>query len=80
MPLPLDTHYKGVPHLKEDEIPPQGGTPGWAAIPNPRIGPWLRLMQKIAAEQGLVPEFEVVCSALVTHIFLNELNYNYDCL
>lgn len=56
--------YKGVPHLKEDETPPQGGTPGWAAIPSPRIGPWLRLMQKIAVEQGLVPEFEVVCSAI----------------
>jgi D-aminoacyl-tRNA deacylase len=55
----LTVHPIGVPHLREDETPPQGGTPGWAAIPNPRIGPWLRLMQKIAAEQGLVPEFEI---------------------
>lgn len=62
-----------MPHLRDDETPPQGGTPGWAAIPNPRIGPWLRLMQKIAAEQGLVPEFEVVCSSSVTHIFFSQL-------
>ncbi len=48
-----------MPHLREDETPPQGGRPGWAALPNPRIGPWLRLMQKIAVDQGLVPEFEV---------------------
>ena len=65
--------YNGVPHLREDETLPQGGIPGWAAIPNPRIGPWLRLMQKIAAEQGLVPEFEVVFSPSVTHIFLTQL-------
>ena len=71
--LLVNCTYKGVPHLREDETPPQGGTPGWAAIPNPRIGPWLRLMQKIAAEQGLVPEFEVVCSPSVTHIFLWQL-------
>lgn len=50
---------EGVPHLREDETPPQGGIPGWAAMPNPRIGPWLRLMQKVAKDQGLVPEFEV---------------------
>jgi hypothetical protein len=30
-------------------------------------------MQKIAAEQGLVPEFEVVCSPSVTHISLSQL-------
>jgi len=59
----LTVHPIGVPHLKEDETPPQGGTPGWAAIPSPRIGPWLRLMQKIAVEQGLVPEFEVTLEA-----------------
>lgn len=50
---------EGVPHLREDETLPQGGRPGWAALPNPRIGPWLRLMQKVASDQGLVPEFEV---------------------
>lgn len=59
----LTVHPIGVPHLREDEIPPQGGLPGWAAMPNPRIGPWLRLMQKIAAEQGLVPEFEITLEA-----------------
>ncbi|KAL6600589.1 hypothetical protein ACP70R_045389 [Stipagrostis hirtigluma subsp. patula] len=55
----LTVHPIGVPHLREDEIPPQGGIPGWAAMPNPRIGPWLRLMRKVAADQGLVPEFEI---------------------
>ncbi|KAF8677288.1 hypothetical protein HU200_046773 [Digitaria exilis] len=59
----LTVHPIGVPHLREDETPPQGGTPGWAAMPNPRIGPWLRLMQKIAKEQGLVPEFEITLEA-----------------
>lgn len=49
----------GVPHLKEGEIPPQGGKPGWAAPPNPRIGPWLRLLKNIAHSHNLVPEFEV---------------------
>ncbi|XBI22659.1 hypothetical protein VPH35_063652 [Triticum aestivum] len=43
--------------------PPQGGRPGWAAVPNPRIGPWFRLMQKVAADQGLVPEFEITLEA-----------------
>ncbi|XP_062193840.1 D-aminoacyl-tRNA deacylase [Phragmites australis] len=59
----LTVHPIGVPHLREDETPPQGGAPGWAAIPNPRIGPWLRLMQKVAAGQGLVPEFEITLEA-----------------
>jgi D-aminoacyl-tRNA deacylase len=49
----------GVPHLRDDETPPQGGRPGWAALPNPRIGPWLRLLKCIAKDQGLLPEFEV---------------------
>ncbi|XP_024317347.1 D-aminoacyl-tRNA deacylase isoform X2 [Brachypodium distachyon] len=59
----LTVHPIGVPHLREDETPPQGGRPGWAALPNPRIGPWLRLMQQIAADQGLVPEFEITLEA-----------------
>uniref|UniRef100_A0A0E0QNH0 D-aminoacyl-tRNA deacylase n=1 Tax=Oryza rufipogon TaxID=4529 RepID=A0A0E0QNH0_ORYRU len=59
----LTVHPIGVPHLREDETPPQGGRPGWAALPNPRIGPWLRLMQKIAVDQGLVPEFEITLEA-----------------
>uniref|UniRef100_A0A3B6AVX2 Uncharacterized protein n=1 Tax=Triticum aestivum TaxID=4565 RepID=A0A3B6AVX2_WHEAT len=61
----LTVHPIGVPHLREDETPPQGGRPGWAAVPNPRIGPWFRLMQKVAADQGLVPEFEITLE--VTH-------------
>ncbi|TVU10934.1 hypothetical protein EJB05_44489 [Eragrostis curvula] len=59
----LTVHPIGVPHLREDESPPQGGIPGWAAMPNPRIGPWLRLMRKVAADQGLVPEFEITLEA-----------------
>ncbi|KAL6594305.1 hypothetical protein ACP70R_048498 [Stipagrostis hirtigluma subsp. patula] len=59
----LTVHPIGVPHLREDETPPQGGIPGWAAMPNPRIGPWLRLLQKVAADQGLVPEFEITLEA-----------------
>lgn len=47
-------------HLKEGESPPQGGKPGWAALPNPRIGPWFRLLKKMAEAHSLVPEFEVV--------------------
>ncbi|KAG1326682.1 D-aminoacyl-tRNA deacylase [Cocos nucifera] len=59
----LTVHPIGVPHLQEDEIPPQGGRPGWAALPNPRIGPWLRLLKKIADSLGLLPEFEVTLEA-----------------
>lgn len=49
----------GVPHLREGDVPPQGGKPGWAAPPSPRIGPWLKLLKRIAESRGLVPEFEV---------------------
>jgi len=59
----LTVHPIGVPHLREDETPPAGGRPGWAAPPSPRIGPWLRLLRKIAGEQGLMPEFEVTLEA-----------------
>ncbi|KAG8087147.1 hypothetical protein GUJ93_ZPchr0010g8262 [Zizania palustris] len=55
----LTVHPIGVPHLREGDVPPQGGRPGWAALPNPRIGPWLRLLRRIAADRGLVPEFEI---------------------
>ncbi|KAJ8430767.1 hypothetical protein Cgig2_017080 [Carnegiea gigantea] len=34
----LIVHPIGVPHLKEREEPPQGGRPGWAAPPDPRMG------------------------------------------
>ncbi|PKA58691.1 D-aminoacyl-tRNA deacylase [Apostasia shenzhenica] len=59
----LTVHPIGVPHLKDEEIPPQGGKPGWAAPPNPRIGPWFRLLKKIALDNGLIPEFEVTLEA-----------------
>lgn len=49
----------GIPHLREGEVAPQGGKPGWAAPPSPRIGPWLKLLKRIAESRGLVPEFEV---------------------
>lgn len=59
----LTIHPIGVPHLSEDEVPPAGGKPGWAAPPNPRIGPWLRLLKKIAEKHNLTPEFEVTLEA-----------------
>ncbi|CAM8914353.1 unnamed protein product [Rhodiola kirilowii] len=59
----LTIHPIGVPHLREDEVPPAGGKPGWAAPPNPRIGPWLRLLKKIADSHNLTPEFEVTLEA-----------------
>ncbi|KAJ8440899.1 hypothetical protein Cgig2_022755 [Carnegiea gigantea] len=55
----LTVHPIGVPHLKEGEVPPQGGRPGWAAPPDPRMGPWIRLLKKIAESRNLIPEFEV---------------------
>ncbi|XP_010527989.1 PREDICTED: D-aminoacyl-tRNA deacylase [Tarenaya hassleriana] len=55
----LTVHPIGVPHLREGDVTPQGGRPGWAAPPNPRIGPWLRLLKKLAQAHGLVPEFEI---------------------
>lgn len=45
--------------MKEGDIPPQGGRPGWAAPPNPRMGPWMILLNKIAESHNLIPEFEV---------------------
>ncbi|KAH9772243.1 D-aminoacyl-tRNA deacylase [Citrus sinensis] len=60
----LTVHPIGVPHLREGEPLPQGGRPGWAAPPNPRIGPWLRLLKKIALSHNLVPEFELIWDGL----------------
>nr|GME03730.1 D-aminoacyl-tRNA deacylase-like isoform X1 [Ipomoea batatas] len=54
----------GVPHLREGEKPLAGGKPGWAAPPNPRIGPWLRLLKTIADSHNLTPEFELVWQGL----------------
>ncbi|KDP20036.1 hypothetical protein JCGZ_05805 [Jatropha curcas] len=55
----LTVHPIGVPHLREGDVTPQGGKPGWAAPPDPRMGPWLRLLKKIAESHNLVPEFEI---------------------
>ncbi|XP_022726160.1 D-aminoacyl-tRNA deacylase-like isoform X2 [Durio zibethinus] len=59
----LTVHPIGVPHLREGDVLPQGGKPGWAALPDPRIGPWLRLLKEIAQSHNLVPEFEVTLEA-----------------
>ncbi|GAA0186978.1 hypothetical protein LIER_34266 [Lithospermum erythrorhizon] len=59
----LTIHPIGVPHLREGEVSPSGGRPGWAAPPNPRIGPWLRLLKTIAESHNLTPEFEVTLEA-----------------
>ncbi|WCJ22061.1 D-aminoacyl-tRNA deacylase [Euphorbia peplus] len=59
----LTIHPIGVPHLREGDVPPQGGRPGWAAPPDPRMGPWLRLLKKIAHSHNLVPEFEITLEA-----------------
>ncbi|KAK9934953.1 hypothetical protein M0R45_022074 [Rubus argutus] len=50
-------------HRRTCDVLPQGGKPGWAAPPNPRIGPWLRLLKKIAQDHNLVPEFEITLEA-----------------
>uniref|UniRef100_M0ZP49 Ethanol tolerance protein GEKO1 n=1 Tax=Solanum tuberosum TaxID=4113 RepID=M0ZP49_SOLTU len=59
----LTIHPIGVPHLKEGDVPPQGGKPGWAAPPNPRMGPWMILLNKIAESHNLIPEFEITFEA-----------------
>ncbi|KAJ8760476.1 hypothetical protein K2173_015143 [Erythroxylum novogranatense] len=59
----LTIHPIGVPHLRGGDVPPQGGKPGWAAPPDPRMGPWLRLLKTIAQSHNLVPEFEITLEA-----------------
>ncbi|GJT13022.1 D-aminoacyl-tRNA deacylase [Tanacetum coccineum] len=59
----LTIHPIGVPHLKEGDVPPQGGKPGWAAVPSPRMTSWLILLKKIAQSHNLVPEFEITLEA-----------------
>lgn len=59
----LTLHPIGIPHLKDGDVPPQGGKPGWAALPSPRMGPWLMLLKKIAQSHNLVPEFEITLEA-----------------
>ncbi|KAK3039783.1 hypothetical protein RJ639_027096 [Escallonia herrerae] len=53
----------GVPHLQDGDVLPQGGKPGWAALPSPRMVPWLILLKKLAESRNLVPEFEVTLEA-----------------
>ncbi|KAJ6868566.1 hypothetical protein NC651_033597 [Populus alba x Populus x berolinensis] len=59
----LTVHPIGTPHIGEGEVLFAGGKPGWAAPPNPRIGPWLRLLRTIAESHKLTPEFEVTLEA-----------------
>ncbi|GAB2214527.1 hypothetical protein Droror1_Dr00018878 [Drosera rotundifolia] len=59
----LTIHPIGVPHLREGDAVPQGGKPGWAALPNPRMGPWIRLLKRMAESRGLTPEFEITMEA-----------------
>ncbi|KAL9226126.1 hypothetical protein vseg_001974 [Gypsophila vaccaria] len=59
----LTIHPIGVPHLKEGDVTPQGGKPGWAAPPDPRMGPWMHLLKKIAQSHNLIPEFEITMEA-----------------
>ncbi|KAK4484032.1 hypothetical protein RD792_011246 [Penstemon davidsonii] len=59
----LTIHPIGVPHLKDGDVLPQGGRPGWAAPPCTRIGPWLILLKKIAESHNLLPEFEITLEA-----------------
>ncbi|KAL3501541.1 hypothetical protein ACH5RR_035990 [Cinchona calisaya] len=59
----LAIHPIGIPHLKEGDEAPQGGRPGWAAPPNPRMGQWLILLKKIAQSHNLIPEFEITFEA-----------------
>ncbi|KAM7468436.1 hypothetical protein LguiB_015998 [Lonicera macranthoides] len=59
----LTIHPIGIPHLRDGDVPPQGGKPGWAAPPSPRMGPWLILLKKIAESHNLIPEFEVTLEA-----------------
>ncbi|GAB4829012.1 D-aminoacyl-tRNA deacylase [Ancistrocladus abbreviatus] len=59
----LTVHPIGVPHLQEGDVPPQGGRPGWAAVPDPRMGPWIRLLKQIAESHNLTPEFEITMEA-----------------
>jgi D-aminoacyl-tRNA deacylase len=39
-------------------------------LPNPRIGPWIRLLKNIAQAHSLIPEFEVPYSFLMFLILI----------
>ena len=59
----LTVHPIGIPHLLNHEVAPAGGRPGRASPPNPRIGPWFRLLKTKAIAEKLVPEFEITLEA-----------------
>ena len=63
----------------ESVTPPQGGKPGWAALTSPRIGPWLRLLKKMAEAYSLVPEFEVSFLVFFFVFFLWRMKCEGDC-
>ncbi|KAK2989395.1 hypothetical protein RJ640_008069, partial [Escallonia rubra] len=58
-------HDKSI--VEEDDLDSRweeaAGEPGWAALPSPRIVPWLILLKKLAESRNLVPEFEVTLEA-----------------
>lgn len=87
----LTIHPIGVPHLREGDELPQGGKPGWAAPPNPRMASWLRRLKKMAESQNLVPEFEVqpyklpfyiiICYICILYsISLRRLTLTFGCI
>lgn len=59
----LTVHPIGIPHLEHDANSPAGGKPGRASPPNSRIGAWFRLLKSTAANNNLLPEFEVTLEA-----------------
>ena len=62
----------------ESVTPPQGGKPGWAALTSPRIGPWLRLLKKMAEAYSLVPELGFI-SCFFLCFFLWRMKCEGDC-
>ena len=60
----LTLHPIGVPHHPLGEKPPFGGRSGFAPPPNPRIGPWWRLLHQ-KWEEDAIPDFSL--SLEVTH-------------
>ncbi|KAJ9163487.1 hypothetical protein P3X46_023149 [Hevea brasiliensis] len=60
---PIGMNKIRTPHIGEGEVLVAGEKVGWAAPPNPRIGPWLRLLRTISASHNLSPEFEVTLEA-----------------
>ncbi|GKU95104.1 hypothetical protein SLEP1_g8506 [Rubroshorea leprosula] len=59
----LTIHPIGTPQVLEGEDLVSGGKARWAAPPNPRMGPWFRLLKEVAESHNLTPEFEVTLEA-----------------